>query len=151
MCIYYLPAPPAPPVLKHTLSSYSGFAPLTMTLARYRTPDQYRVLLAHASPIYPAHWSPSATDIAISIQSALSPLQPSILSPMPPNSPHVRVLSSSSTNNQLPVGWIPDGTPDGVPEELRLRWLRKVSHVSGIQTDGKFVVFASEDGGIQVS
>ncbi|CAE6462731.1 unnamed protein product [Rhizoctonia solani] len=149
MCIYYLPAPPAPPVLKHTLLSYSGFAPLTMTLARYRTPDQYRVLLVHASPLYPAHWGPSATDIAISTQSIPNPSQPDILSPMSSNS-HVRILSSSSTNNQLPVGWIPDGTPDGVPEELRLRWLRKVSHVSGIQTDGRFVVFASEDGGIQV-
>ncbi|KAF8678446.1 F-box-like [Rhizoctonia solani] len=147
MCIYYLPTPPAPPVLKHTLSSYSGFAPLTMTLARYRTPDQYRVLLAHASPIYPAHWGPSATDIMISIQSILNPSQSNALSPMTPG---VRILSSSSTNSQLPVGWIPDGSPDGIPEELRLRWLRKVSYVSGIQTDGRFVVFASDDGGIQV-
>ncbi|KAF8757214.1 F-box-like [Rhizoctonia solani] len=146
MCIYYLPTPPAPPVLKHTLSSYSGFAPLTMTLARYRTPDQYRVLLAHASPIYPAHWGPSATDIMISIQSILNPSQSNALSPMTPG---VRILSSSSTNSQLPVGWIPDGSPDGIPEELRLRWLRKVSYVSGIQTDGRFVVFASDDGGIQ--
>ncbi|CAE6446422.1 unnamed protein product [Rhizoctonia solani] len=146
MCIYHLQTPPAPPQLTHTLSSYSGFAPLTMTIARYRTPDQYRVLLAYASPIYPAHWGPSATDITISTHSA-SDLSQSLV---PHDSSHVRILSSSSTNNQLPVGWIPDGTPDAVPEELRLRWLRKVSHVSGIQTDGRFVVFASEDGGIQV-
>ncbi|CAE6530680.1 unnamed protein product [Rhizoctonia solani] len=145
MCIYYIPTPPAPPLLKHTLLSYSGFTPLTITLSRYRTPDQYRILLAHASPIYPAHWGPSATDIMISTQPDLVSLDvPSVQ-----NTSHVRILSSSSTNNQLPVGWIPDGTPDGIPEELRLRWLRKVSHVSGVQTDGRFVVFASEDGGIQ--
>ncbi|KAJ1304328.1 hypothetical protein OPQ81_005487 [Rhizoctonia solani] len=148
MCIYYLPTPPAPPMLKHTLLSYSGFTPLTMTIARYRTPDQYRVLLAHASPIYPSHWGPSATDIAISVQPASDSF--GTPSSAPRNPSHVRILSSSNTNNQLPVGWIPDGTPDCIPEDLRLRWLRKVSHVSGIQTDGKFVVFASEDGGIQV-
>ncbi|KAG8707816.1 hypothetical protein FRC09_001597 [Ceratobasidium sp. 395] len=106
-----------------------------MTLSRYRTPDQYRVLLAHSVPIYPAHWAPSATDIMLSTAGSSDPTD-------------IRLLSSTSTNN--PAGWIADGTPDGVPEELRLRWLRKVSHVSGIQTDGKFVVFASEDGGIQV-
>lgn len=139
MSIFYLPPASAPPVLKYTLSSYSGFSPLTMTLSRYRTPDQYRVLLAHASPIYPAHWAPSATDIMLSMPHSDTP------------SATVKILSSASTNNNLPLGWIPDGTPDGVPEELRLRWSRKVSHASGIQTDGKFVVFASEDGGIQVS
>ncbi|CAE7134189.1 unnamed protein product [Rhizoctonia solani] len=149
MCIYYLQTPLAAPILKHTLSSYSGFTPLTMTLARYRTPDQYRILLAHASPIYPAHWSPSVTDITISTQPSSDSSPSDTLSPLLHGSPHVRILSSSSTTNQLPTGWIPDGTPDGIPEELRLRWLRKVSHVSGIQTDGKFVVFASEDGGIQ--
>ncbi|KAL5631674.1 hypothetical protein ACGC1H_007253 [Rhizoctonia solani] len=146
MCIHHLQTPSATPVLKQTLSSYSGFTPLTMTLARHRTPDQYRILLAHASPIYPAHWGPSVTDITISTQ----PSQSDILLSMPNNSSDAKILSSSSTSNQFPVGWIPDGTPDGIPEELRLRWLRKVSHVSGIQTDGKFVVFASEDGGIQV-
>ncbi|EUC58684.1 F-box-like protein [Rhizoctonia solani AG-3 Rhs1AP] len=146
MCIYHLQTPPATPVLKQTLSSYSGFTPLTMTIARYRAPDQYRILLAHASPIYPAHWGPSVTDITISAQ----PSQSDTLLSMPNKPSDVRILSSSSTSNQFPVGWIPDGTPDGIPEELRLRWLRKVSHVSGIQTDGKFVVFASEDGGIQV-
>lgn len=148
MSIFYLPSPPASPILKHTLSSYSGFTPLTMTLSRYRTPEQYRVLLAYASPIYPAHWGPCATDITLSTQSvgAFSSSAATTSSPLPP----VKIVSSSSTNNQLPVGWIPDGTPDGIPDELRLRWSRKVSHVSGIQTDGKFVVFASEDGGIQV-
>ncbi|KAG8746985.1 hypothetical protein FRC10_002784 [Ceratobasidium sp. 414] len=137
MSIFYLPSAPAPPILKHTLWSYSGFSPLTMTLSRYRTPNQYRALLAHAAPIYPTHWAPSATDITLSTAGSSDPTA-------------VKIMSSVSTNNNLPVGWIPDGTPDGVPEELRLRWLRKVSHVSGIQTDGKFVVFASEDGGIQV-
>ncbi|QRV93882.1 hypothetical protein RhiJN_21900 [Ceratobasidium sp. AG-Ba] len=140
MSIFYLPTAPSPPVLKHTLSSYSTFYPLTITLSRYRTPDQYRVLLAHASPIYPAHWAPSAIDMMLSV----TPIHGS------PDLANVKIISSASTNNSVPLGWIPDGTPDGVPEELRLRWARKVSHVSGIQTDGKFVVFASEDGGIQV-
>ncbi|CAE6434738.1 unnamed protein product [Rhizoctonia solani] len=150
MSIYHLQNPLATPVLKHTLSSYSGFTPLTMTLARYRTPDQHRILLAHASPIYPRHWGPSVTDITISTRPMQDPLQLETPSAMSYNSLETKILSSSSTNNQLPAGWIPDGTPDGIPEELRLRWLRKVSHVSGIQTDGKFVVFTSEDGGIQV-
>ena len=148
MSIFYVPPAPATPVLKHTLFSYSGFLPLTMTLSRYRTPDPYRILLAHASPIYPSHWSPSATDIMLSTQ--LPSLLPHSTFSASSNHAIVKVTSSASTNNSLPEGWIPDGTPDSIPEELRLRWSRKVSHVSGIETDGKFVVFASEDGGIQV-
>ncbi|KAF8608584.1 hypothetical protein BDV93DRAFT_541073 [Ceratobasidium sp. AG-I] len=148
MSIFYVPPAPAIPTLKHTLFSYSGFLPLTMTLSRYRTPDQYRILLAHASPIYPSHWSPSATDIMLSTQ--LPSLPPHSTPSASSNHAIVKVTSSASTNNSLPEGWIPDGTPDSIPEELRLRWSRKVSHVSGIETDGKFVVFASEDGGIQV-
>lgn len=148
MSIFYVPPAPAAPVLKNTMFSYSGFLPLTMTLSRYRTPDQYRILLAHASPIYPSHWSPSATDIMLSAQLPQPPSHHTSLTS--PGHPVVKIMSSASTNNNLPEGWIPDGTPDGIPEELRLRWSRKVSHVSGIETDGKFVVFASEDGGIQV-
>lgn len=108
-------------VHKHTLSSFTSHPPSSLVL----TPagdGTYKLIIAYAVPVFPAHWSVGATELIIS--TTLSSI----------------VVTSSRTIRayDVPSGWIDE-------HKLRLmreQWGRKVARVADTQTDGKWVVLA---------
>ena len=103
-----------------TLSSFTSYPPSSLVLS-CPSATAYKLVLAYAIPVYPAHWSVGATELMIS--------------PSP-------VMSVSSTRTtkafDIPPGWVDEQKMQAVREQ----WSRKVSRVADTQTDGKWVVLA---------
>lgn len=106
-----------------TLSSFTSYPPSSMVLTP-TSPSTYKLILAYAIPVFPAHWSVGATEIVISSE------------------PSMVVMSSRTTRAMdVPNGWIDEQRM----RTLREQWSRKVERVADTQTDGKWVVLAPSE------
>nr|VWO98988.1 Efflux pump membrane transporter [Ganoderma boninense] len=105
-----------------TLSSFTSYPPSSLVLS---TPSAttYKLILAYAIPVYPAHWTVGATELIISSTEA----------------DRMMVTNTRTTRAiDIPPGWIDEGKMRAVREQ----WDRKVARVADTQTDGKWVVLA---------
>ncbi|KIJ67548.1 hypothetical protein HYDPIDRAFT_180369 [Hydnomerulius pinastri MD-312] len=129
----------------HSLSSFTSHPPTSLILSAMPSSTSYKLILAYAIPVYPAHWSVGATELII------SPSGPIISTPTLFGEAPATVASSpgnftvSNTRSarafDVPQGWIDE-------QKLRLmhaQWGRKVKQVADTQTDGKWVVLAPGD------
>ncbi|KAH9917882.1 uncharacterized protein BXZ73DRAFT_53172 [Epithele typhae] len=107
---------------QQTLSSYTSYPPSSLVLS-VPTPNTYKVVLAYAVPVYPAHWSVGATELIF-----------------PSSGPdRMRVTSTRTTRAvDVPQGWLDEHRL----RTMREQWGRKVARVADLQTDGKWVVLA---------
>ncbi|KAG6918559.1 hypothetical protein DXG01_013649 [Tephrocybe rancida] len=111
-----------------TLTSFASFPPSSIVLST-PSPTTYKLVLAYTVPVYPAHWSVAATELIISGPRCATP---SSAEPM-------CVISTRSTRAiDIPSGFFDDEKL----RSLREQYSRKVSCVTGTQTDGKWVVLA---------
>lgn len=122
-----------------TLSSFTSFPPTSIVLST-PTLDTYKLVIAYAIPVYPAHWSVGATELMISRLSSYS--MASSLVPSPSLIDPFTVVSARTTRAlDVPQGWI-DENKLGI---MREQWSRKLSQVADTQTDGKWIVLAPGD------
>ncbi|KIP08278.1 hypothetical protein PHLGIDRAFT_104517 [Phlebiopsis gigantea 11061_1 CR5-6] len=108
-------------VHKQTLSSFTSYPPSSLVLTPAGS-STYRLIIAYAIPVFPAHWSVGATELIITASIVVS-------------------SSRSIRAYDVPSGWIDE-------HKLRLvreQWGRRVARVSDTQTDGKWVVLAPGD------
>lgn len=104
-----------------TLTSFTSFPPSSLVLSMPSS-TIYKLILAYAMPVYPAHWSVAVTELTISS-----------------STPLYSVTSTRTTRAfDVPSGWVTDAKLRSVREQ----WGRKVGCVADAQTDGKWVVFA---------
>ncbi|KAJ4483277.1 hypothetical protein J3R30DRAFT_3447351 [Lentinula aciculospora] len=128
--------------LTQTLSSFTSFPPTSLVLSTTSV-STYRLVLAYAIPVYPAHWSVGATELIIAGPPSSSDLPHSSAFLGPAHSPMTIISTRTARALDVPQGWVDE-------KKLRLmreQWSRKVSRVADTQTDGKFVVIAPEDPG----
>ncbi|KAI0958199.1 hypothetical protein AcV7_004084 [Taiwanofungus camphoratus] len=105
-----------------TLTSFTSYPPSSLVLST-PTPSTYKLVLAYAIPVYPAHWSVGATEFIITRGS----------------SSRITVSATRTTRAiDMPQGWIDEHKLRAVREQ----WGRKVARVADTQTDGKWVVLA---------
>ncbi|PIL33892.1 hypothetical protein GSI_03598 [Ganoderma sinense ZZ0214-1] len=105
-----------------TLSSFTSYPPSSLVLS---TPSAttYKLILAYAIPVYPAHWTVGATELIISSTRA----------------DRMVVVNTRTTRAiDIPPGWVDETKMRAVREQ----WDRKVARVADTQTDGKWVVLA---------
>lgn len=129
-----------------TLSSFTSFPPSSLVLST-PSPTTYKLVLAYATPVYPAHWSVGATELIIAgvanatVVPPTSPssTQASTAQAFLPPADSLSVISTRTTRTfDVPQGWIDERKLFSMREQ----WSRKVVRVSDIQTDGKWVVLA---------
>ncbi|KAM5543328.1 hypothetical protein V8D89_003202 [Ganoderma adspersum] len=105
-----------------TLLSFTSYPPSSLVLS---TPSAttYKLILAYAIPVYPAHWTVGATELIISSTGA-----------------ERMVVTNTRTTRaiDIPPGWVDETKMRAVREQ----WDRKVVRVADTQTDGKWVVLA---------
>ncbi|KLO19542.1 hypothetical protein SCHPADRAFT_898821 [Schizopora paradoxa] len=123
-----------------TLSSFTSFPPSSLVLsaptARKDRDNYYKLVLAYAVPVFPAHWSVAVTELKISSGSRTDS-NSSTSSPPP-----CTVLSTRSTRAyDFPPGWV----DESALRDVKAQWGRKVARVADTQTDGKWVVLAPAD------
>ncbi|OCH86515.1 hypothetical protein OBBRIDRAFT_783094 [Obba rivulosa] len=107
-----------------TLSSFTSYPPSSLVLSA-PTPSTYKLVLAYAVPVYPAHWSVGATELIISASED--------------GRERVAVTASRTARAiDTPTGWMDARKL----RAMREQWARKVARVAGTQTDGKWVVLA---------
>lgn len=132
-----------------TVTSFTSFPPASLVLSS-PSPSTYKLVLAHAIPMYPVHWSVGATEFMIygsgsisqnSQNSATSML--GFSSDSPSTSPDAMTIRSTRTVRtiDLPRGWVDEHKL----RAMREQWDRKVSLITDTQTDGKWVVLAPGD------
>lgn len=118
-----------------TLTSFTSHPPSSLVLSATAGGD-FKLVLAYAITVYPAHWSVGATELIISGVSSTS--QPFSLSMDPP----LRVLATRTTRAfEVPNGWIDERKL----RSMREQWGRKVHRVADTQTDGKWVIIAPDE------
>ena len=123
-----------------TLTSFTSYPPSSLVLSA--TPGGgYKLVLAYAITVYPAHWSIGATELIISGVSS-SP-QPLSLSPIRSNlDPPLTVVATRTTRAfEVPNGWMDEKKLCSMREQ----WGRKVQKVADTQTDGKWVIIAPDE------
>lgn len=126
-----------------TLTSYTSYPPSSLVLST-PSPTTYKLVLAYACPVYPAHWSVGATELIISGPSSSSPSASVLASPFssPSQSASYNPLTVIATRTtralDVPPGWIDEHKL----RSMREQWGRKVSRVADTQTDGKWVILA---------
>ena len=105
-----------------TLSSFTSYPPSSLVLST-PSPTTYKLILAYAIPVYPAHWTVGATELIISSTEA-----------------ERMVVTNTRTTRaiDIPPGWVDETKMRAVREQ----WDRKVARVADTQTDGKWVVLA---------
>ncbi|EJF60421.1 hypothetical protein DICSQDRAFT_87930 [Dichomitus squalens LYAD-421 SS1] len=105
-----------------TLSSFTSYPPSSPVLSCL-SPTTYKLILAYAIPVYPAHWTVGATELIISNSETES-----------------MVVTNTRTTRAIdvPPGWVDENKMRTVREQ----WGRKVARVADTQTDGKWVVLA---------
>ncbi|KAI9059214.1 hypothetical protein FKP32DRAFT_1761181 [Trametes sanguinea] len=102
-----------------TLTSFTSYPPSSLVLSLH-SPSSYKLVLAYATPVYPAHWSVGATELVIS-------------------NTEMTVSTTRTTRAiDVPQGWVDENKMRAVREQ----WGRKVARVADTQTDGKWVVLA---------
>jgi hypothetical protein len=144
------------PRLHQILHSFTSFLPSSMSLTR-SSPTLFKLVIANAVPVYPAHWSAAVSELVITIEERDVP------------DANLEVASITTTRHATAVenGWLPPEpllhAPFGSSEDetnvlhsiisqnlLMQQWGRKVGNIVGIQTDGKWVVLAGDDNTLQV-
>ncbi|TCD65179.1 hypothetical protein EIP91_003001 [Steccherinum ochraceum] len=118
-----------------TLTSYTSYPPTSLVLS---TPSAatYKLVLAYATPVYPAHWSIGATELIIRNDRADAG------NPASPSTAALSVVASRSTKAfEIPPGFIDERKMQAVKEQ----WGRKVLTVADTQTDGKWVILGPGD------
>ena len=114
----------------HTLTSFASYPPASLVLSSLPTTGAYKLVLAYAVPVYPAHWSVGATELVITLGEGVGA---------------VAVLSTRTARAlDVPPGWVDERKLRGMQEQ----WGRRVERVAGMQTDGKWVVLAPGSLGI---
>lgn len=139
-------------VVRHseTVTSFTSFPPTSLVLSS-PSPSAYKLVLAYAIPVYPAHWSVGATEMIISgngsslqasRNSATSVLGFSSETPSRSSSEGMAIRSTRTIRTiDVPHGWVDERKL----RAMREQWSRKVSHIADTQTDGKWVVLAPGD------
>ena len=128
----------------HSLSSFTSHPPTSLILSAMPSSTSYKLILAYAVPVYPAHWSVGVTELIISSSGSLAPT-PAVsgtTGPAPLPSANFTVAGTRSARAfDVPQGWIDDEKL----KTMRAQWGRKVKQVADTQTDGKWVVLAPGD------
>lgn len=129
-------------VHSQTLSSFTSHPPSSLVLST-PSPTTYKLVLAYAIPVYPAHWSVGATELIISGFSSAAPASSELSRPFgsiqSAYEPAMTVLATRTARAfDVPQGWIDDRKM----KIMREQWGRKVENVSDTQTDGKWVIIA---------
>jgi hypothetical protein len=114
-----------------TLTSFTSFPPTSLVLSS-PSAATYKLVLAYAIPVYPAHWSVGVTELIIS-----SSQSERLAVAMESTSPHV-ITTRTTRAFDVPSGWIDENKL----QSMREQWGRKVLGVADTQTDGKWVVLA---------
>jgi hypothetical protein len=108
------------PRLQHTLTSFTSYPPSSLVLSA-PAPNSYKLVLAYAVPVYPAHWSVGATELQLTTNATGS----------------IAIKGTRTARAfEVPPGWV-DPTK---LRTMREQWDRKLTHVADTQTDGKWVV-----------
>lgn len=127
----------------HSLSSFTSHPPTSLIMSAMPSSTSYKLILAYAIPVYPAHWSVGATELIISASGSVT--STSALSgatgPVPFSTNFTVAGTRSARAFDVPQGWIDDVKL----QAMRAQWGRKVKQVADTQTDGKWVVLAPGD------
>lgn len=128
-----------------TMSSFTSFPPTSLVLSM-TTPGFYKLVVAYAIPVYPAHWSVGATELTIAgaAKAAENPstsILSSVYSLSPPDSMTI-MATRTARSVDVPSGWIDSEKV----RQMREQWARKVLRVSDMQTDGRWLVLAADEG-----
>ncbi|KZT27964.1 hypothetical protein NEOLEDRAFT_1109333 [Neolentinus lepideus HHB14362 ss-1] len=112
--------------LTQTLTSFTSYPPSSLVLSA-PAPSAYKLVLAYAIHVYPAHWSVGATELIISAAEGMA-------------------VTSTRTARavDVPGGWVDAAKL----QTMRAQWARKVASVADTQTDGKWVVLAPGEAGV---
>jgi hypothetical protein len=126
-----------------TLTSFTSHPPTSLVLSAMPSAASYKLIMAYAIPVYPAHWSVGATELIISPSGILPrkrTFAPSSSESLPQGAFEVSVTRSTRAFD-VPQGWIDEQKL----QLMRDQWGRKVRRVADTQTDGKWVVLAPGD------
>ncbi|KAF8557949.1 hypothetical protein OG21DRAFT_1406098 [Imleria badia] len=125
----------------HSLSSFTSHPPASLIMSAMPSSTSYKLILAYAIPVYPAHWSVGVTELIISASGSVIST-PVATGPAPPSYANFTVVGTRSARAfDVPQGWIDDEKL----KAMRAQWGRKVKLVADTQTDGKWVVLAPGD------
>lgn len=129
----------------HSLSSFTSHPPTSLILSVMPSSTSYKLILAYAVPVYPAHWSVGVTELIISSSGSITSSTATFsgtTTPTPLSSANFTVARTRSTRAfDVPQGWIDEEKL----KAMRAQWGRKVKQVADTQTDGKWVVLAPGD------
>jgi len=126
-----------------TLTSFTSHPPTSLVLSTIPSAASYKLIMAYAIPVYPAHWSVGATELIIS-PSGILPRKQTFATSSNESSPQgaFEVSVTRSTRAfDVPQGWIDERKL----QLMRDQWGRKVKQIADTQTDGKWVVLAPGD------
>ena len=126
-----------------TLTSFTSHPPTSLVLSAMPSAASYKLVMAYAIPVYPAHWSVGATELIISPLGVIPRQQTFSASSRESSLPGVFEVSvtRSARAFDVPQGWIDEHKL----QLMRDQWGRKVKQVADTQTDGKWVVLAPGD------
>ncbi|KAK7053415.1 hypothetical protein VNI00_004041 [Paramarasmius palmivorus] len=110
------------------------------------TSTTYKLVIAYAIQVYPAHWSVGVTELIIANHSRSSSSGSTLSSSshylLPTASAPVSILSTRTARAvDVPQVWVDERKL----RYMREQWSRKVSRIGATQTDGKWVVLAPDD------
>jgi len=126
--------------LTQTLTSFTSYPPTSLVLST-PTSSTYKLVLAYALPVYPAHWSVGVTELIIAGPTSASSL-PSSSSYLSAEVEPMTIMSTRTARAiDVPQGWIDERKL----RYMREQWSRKVARIADTQTDGKWVILAPED------
>ncbi|KAG2072325.1 hypothetical protein BDR04DRAFT_1096978 [Suillus decipiens] len=126
-----------------TLTSFTSHPPTSLVLSTIPSTASYKLIMAYAIPVYPAHWSVGATELIISPSGILPRERTFAMSSNESSSQGAFEVSVTRSTRafDVPQGWIDERKL----QLMRDQWGRKVKKVADIQTDGKWVVLAPGD------
>ncbi|KAG1746091.1 hypothetical protein EDB19DRAFT_1953707 [Suillus lakei] len=130
-----------------TLTSFTSHPPTSLVLSAMPSAASYKLIMAYAIPVYPAHWSVGATELIIS-PSGILPRKRTFATSSSESSPQGAFevsVTRSARAFDVPQGWIDEQKL----QLMRDQWGRKVKQVADTQTDGKWVVLAPGDKVVQ--
>ena len=126
-----------------TLTSFTSHPPTSLVLSAIPSAASYKLVMAYAIPVYPAHWSVGTTELIIS-PSGVIPRNRTFNTFSRESSPQGDFqvsITRSARAFDVPQGWIDEQKL----QLMRDQWGRKVKQVADTQTDGKWVVLAPGD------
>ncbi|KAG2113911.1 uncharacterized protein F5147DRAFT_680535 [Suillus discolor] len=126
-----------------TLTSFTSHPPTSLVLSTVPSAASYKLVMAYAIPVYPAHWSVGATELIISPSGILPRKRTFTTSSGESSSQGAFEVSVTRSTRafDVPQGWIDERKL----QLMRDQWGRKVKKVADTQTDGKWVVLAPGD------